>query len=89
MARDLLRSFSESRAYAAIRMLYRRAANGRLLSLLGTERVLLGILAAFVLASVVSVFRSNLGAGIQFLSFALLFVCLAVLIERFVEPPTE
>lgn len=89
MGRDLLRSFSESKAYAVIRTLYRWMANSTVLSVLDNERVLFGVLAVFVLASVVSVFRSNLGAGIEFLSFALLFVCLAVLIDRFIEPPTE
>lgn len=89
MGRDLLRSLSESRAYAAIRTLYQWAANGRLLSVLGTERGLLGVLTVSILASAVSVFRSNPAASIEFLSFALVFVPLAVLIERFVEVPAE
>lgn len=81
--------FFESRIYAVLRTLRRWTATSTLFSLLGSERVLLGGLAGFVLLSVVSVFDSNLGAGVKFLSFALLFVCLAALIDRFVDPPTE
>lgn len=88
MGRDRRRSFSESRAYAAVRTLYRRTA-GRFLSVLGTERVLFGVLAVSVLASAVSVFPSNPAAGIEFLSFALVFVPLAVLIDRLVDAPAE
>lgn len=89
MDQDRRRSFSESRTYAAVRTFYRRAASSRLLSVLGDERVLFSVLAAFVLASVVSVFRSNLWAGIEFLSFVLVFIPLAVLIDRLVYVPAE
>ncbi len=89
MDRDRRRSSSESKANAAIRTLYRRAASSRALSVLGDERVLIGALAVSVLASAVSVFRSNPAAGIEFLSFVLVFVPLAVLIDRFLEIPTE
>jgi|GEM_PF-661259 len=84
-----LEPFSESRTYDALQTLHRWTDSSTVISLLGSERVLLGSLAVFVLVSVVSVFRSNLGAGVKFLSFALFFVCLAALIDRFVDPLTE
>lgn len=84
-----LEPFSESRTYDVLQTLHRWTDSSTVISLLGSERVLLGSLAVFVLVSVVSVFRSNLGAGVKFLSFALFFVCLAALIDRFVDPLTE
>ncbi len=89
MGQGRIEPFSESKTYAVVRTLYGWTASSRVLSLLDDERVLFGCLAGFVLASVVAVFRSNLGAGVKFLSFALLFVALAVPIHRLVDPPTE
>lgn len=81
--------FSESRTYRAVCTLGRWAEGSAILSALDGERVLFGALGVLVLASVVSVFRSNLGAGVQFLSFALAFVCIAALTQRFVDTGGE
>jgi hypothetical protein len=89
MARRDIEPFSESATYRAVRTLRRWAEGIVLLGRLDGERVLFGALAALVLVSVGSVFRSNLGSGVKFLSFALVFVCLAALTERVLDPGPE
>ncbi|WP_436932513.1 hypothetical protein [Halosimplex halobium] len=81
--------FSESATYRVLRTLRRWAEGSVLLSRLGGERALFAALAAVVLLSVVSVFGSNLGAGVKFLSFALVFVSVAALTERYLYPEAE
>lgn len=85
----LLETIRQSKTYRIARTARRWAAGSIVLSLLGRERVLAGLVGAVVLLSVASVFRSNLGSGVKFLSFLLLFVAIALLTERVVEPPTE
>ncbi|QLH81403.1 hypothetical protein [Halosimplex pelagicum] len=89
MGRPDIEPFSESATYRVVRTLRRWAEGSVLLSRLDGERVLSGALAALVLLSVVSVFRSNLGSGVKFLSFALVFVAVAALTERFLYPDAE
>lgn len=89
MASSVTESVTSSRTYRLVRTLRRWAGESVVASLLGHERVLIGALATIVLVSVGSVLRSSLGAGVKFLSFALLFVCLAWLTARFVDPPGE
>ncbi|QLH76973.1 hypothetical protein HZS55_06540 [Halosimplex rubrum] len=89
MARIDVEPFSESATYRAVRTLGRWAEGSVLFAHLDGERVLFGALAALVVVSVGSVFRSNLGSGVKFLSFALVFVCLAALTARFVDPGAE
>lgn len=85
----ILESIRESKTYRIARTARRWAAGSLVLSLLGRERVLAGLIGVFVLGSVVSVFGSNLGSGVKFLSFLLLFAAIALLAERVVDPPTE
>ncbi len=85
----VLESIRESKTYRIARTARRWAAGSVALSLLGRERVLAGLVGVFVLLSVASVFRSNLGSGVKFLSFLLLFVAIALLTERVADPPTE
>lgn len=85
----ILEAIPESRTYRIVRTARRWAAGSVVLSLLGRERVLAGLVGGFVLLSAVSVFRSNLGSGVKFLSFLLLFAAIALLVERIVDPPME
>ena len=80
---------SDSRVYGVVRTLRRWTETSVLLSRLGVSGLLTAFVGAVGLASVVFVYRSNLGAGIKFLSFALLFVGVAALVERLVEEPAE
>ncbi|WP_135366152.1 hypothetical protein [Halosimplex halophilum] len=89
MGRRDIEPFSESATYRVARTLRRWAEGSVLLSRLDGERALSAALAAVVLVSVASVFRSNLGAGVKFLSFALVFVSVAALTERFLYPEAE
>lgn len=81
--------FTESATYRVVRTLRRWTTSSALLSRLDAERALFGILGAVVLVSVASVFRSNLGAGVKFLSFALVFVCVAWATSRAVDPGAD
>lgn len=85
----VLEFVSESKTYRMLRTVRRWAANSVVLSVLGRERVQAGLVSAFALASVASVFATDLGAGVQFLSFLLLFVGLSLLAARVVDPPTD
>lgn len=85
----ILESIPESKTYRIVRTARRWAADSTVISLLGRERVLAGLAGVFVLVSVVSVFRSNLGSGVKFLSFLLLFVAVSLLAERAIDPPTD
>lgn len=89
MGSAIVDSISESRTYRVAVTLRRWVADSATASLLERERVLVGALALIVLVSAGSVFRSNLGAGVKFLSFALLFACLAWLTARFLDPLEE
>lgn len=80
---------SESRIRAVVGTLRRWTESSVLLARLGPTGLLSALLAGFTLASVAFVFQSNLGAGVKFLSFALLFVAVAALVQRVVEPPAE
>jgi len=83
------RGLSESRIYGVARTLRQWTVTSVLLARLGPTRLLTALVGGFVLASVGFVYRSNLGAGVKFLSFALLFVAVAALVQRFVGPPSE
>jgi len=83
------RGRSESRIQSVVGTLQRWTESSVLLARLGPTGLLSTLLAGFTLASVVFVYQSNLGAGVKFLSFALLFVAVATLVQRVVEPPTE
>jgi hypothetical protein len=89
MDRGDVEPFSESVTNRVLRTLRRWAAGSVLLSRVGRERALLATLLVVVLVSVASVFGSNLGSGVKFLSFALVFVCLAALVERVVDPGSD
>lgn len=89
VAMGLLELIWKSKTYRLARTARRWAAGSVVLSLLGQERALAGLVSVFVLGSVASIFRSNLGSGVKFLSFLLLFVGIALLTERVVDPPTD
>lgn len=80
---------SESRIYGVVRTLRRWTDSSVVLSWLGPTGLLSALVGAFVLASVAFVYQSNLGAGVKFLSFALLFAGVAALVQRLVDPPAE
>ena len=78
-----------SRLASVVETLARWTESSVLCAVLTPTRLLTGVLGSAVLVSVVAVYRSQLGAGVKFLSFALLFVAIAALVGRVVEPPAE
>jgi len=80
---------SDSRVYGVVRTLRRWTATSVVVSRLGVSGLLTAAVGAFGLASVVFVYRSNLGAGIKFLSFALLFLGVAAVVQRLVDEPSD
>lgn len=78
-----------SRTYRALVTLRRWAAGSVTARLGGSERVLRAAVGAVVLASVVSVLGSNLGAAVKFLSFLLAFALVAAVVRPFADPPAE
>jgi len=79
----------ESRAYCALRTLRRWADDSVVCSAVVDERVLKGLVAVFVVGSVLSVLASNLGAGVKFLSFLLVFAVLGGATARRLGPGGE
>jgi len=79
----------ESRAYRALRTLRRWADDSVVCSAVVDERVLKGLVAVFVVGSVLSVLASNLGAGVKFLSFLLVFAVLGGATARRLDPGGE
>lgn len=85
----LAETFRQSVIGRALLTLRRWAGTSTVVAVLASERVLATALAGFVVLSVVSVFASNLGAGVKFLSFLLTFVVVAALTYRVLDPPAE
>lgn len=89
MAGRILEAVANSRTYRVAETVRGWAADSVTAALLAKERVQLAGLGLIVVVSVASVLGSNLGAGVKFLSFALLFVGLAWVTARFVDPPGD
>lgn len=85
----LAETFRQSAIGRLASTLRRWARTSTVVALLASERLLAVVLGGFVLLSVVSVFASNLGSGVKFLSFLVLFVAVAAVTHRFVDPPSE
>ena len=72
--------------YRSVATLYRWSQGSVLIRLLNDERVLIGGLALFLIASLLRVLASDVHVAIQFMSFALLFVVLLAITWRYTEP---
>jgi len=75
--------------FRAIARFWSLAERSLVVRLLKDERVLVGVLTAFLLLSLVRVLSSSVHVTIQFLSFALLFVVLAAVTWNHTEPLSD
>jgi hypothetical protein len=81
----IVRALRDSRLYRGLCTLQRWAEHSVVVATLGDERVLKALVAVFVVGSVLSVLASNLGAGLKFLSFLLVFAVLGSATKRRLE----
>lgn len=78
-----------SRIHRALRRAQRWTKDRLSLTRARRERVLKAAVGVLVGVSVVSVLGSNLGSGIKFLSFLVLFTVIAAIVVTVVDPPTD
>lgn len=86
---DFIGVVRESWIYRVTARLRRWARGSTTVALMTDERFQQGAIALVLLASLVSVFRSDADAAVKFLSFALLFVLTVVVTWSLTDPLAE
>ncbi len=76
----------KSLLYQSVVTIYRWSQGSMFVRLLNDERVLIGGLALFLIASLLRVLASDIHVAIQFTSFALLFIVLLAITWQYTEP---
>ena len=76
----------KSLLYQSVVTIYRWSQGSMFVRLLNEERVLIGGLALFLIASLLRVLASDIHVVIQFTSFALLFIVLLAITWQYTEP---
>lgn len=86
---DLVMVVRESMLYRSLARLRKWSRHSRAVAIMTSERFQEAVIAVVLLASSVSIFRSDANAAVKFLSFALLFVLTVVVTWSLTDPFSE